>query len=31
MDKMEMRCKIAEEKADKLKSYKKIVKNCSAH
>ena len=31
MDKMELRCKMAEEKANKMKSYKKIVKNCSAH
>lgn len=30
MDKMEMRCKILEEKNEKLKTFKRMAKNCSA-
>jgi hypothetical protein len=29
MDKIEMRCKILEEKGEKLKRFKKMVKSCS--
>jgi hypothetical protein len=29
MDKLELRCKILEEKSDKLKKFKKMVKNSS--
>jgi hypothetical protein len=30
MDKIEMRCKILEEKSEKLKKFKKMVKNCTS-
>jgi hypothetical protein len=30
MDKIEKRCKLAEEKAEQLKQYKKLVKHCTA-